>query len=100
MANTSCFTINEGSTFRVEFNFPDGNGGNADFTGFTVGISDADDCLGGLQATLVDPANALVELLLQDTSDLNEGSVFNFRVSYTQPNGDVGTTNKLGIMVV
>lgn len=99
-SESSCFTINEGSTFRVQFNWRDADGNALDFTGFTVGIYDADTGLEGLTATLLDPATALTELSMIDTSAIKEARRKAFRIGYTRPNGDVQTTNKLYIAAV
>ena len=95
------FEINKGSTLRRGITWPNGSGGAANLTGYTVDLTDVSSGLvaAGMTATFTNAAAGQIELLLTDegSATLALGRVHTFRIRLTQPNGDAITTNLLWI---
>jgi hypothetical protein len=90
------FSLNWGSDFTVQFNWPDGAGGNANLTGYAVSLIDLHPALAGqLTATLVTPASGLIRLDLPWSDTLPRGRTASFRLRVTSPGGVDATTNLL-----
>lgn len=93
------FDLNAGSDFAFSFNWPDGAGGNADLTGYTVSIFDASPSIASaIGATLTDAAEGLISVAMEWPTGLARGRQHYFQVKIAQGALDV-TTNRLWIDV-
>lgn len=75
------FDINAGSDLSFAFNWPDGAGGNANLTGYTVSIFRPDLAIRGtLTATLTDPMPGLIICNFQWSDQYTSGEELSFAV--------------------
>jgi len=100
MTNTNTFNINKGSDLTFSFNWPDGAGGNADLTGYTVSIYDETaNLIGNITAVLTTPNVGLITVTLEWVDAITVGVLESFSVKILLGSLDV-TTNKLWINVL
>ena len=93
------FLINWGSDLTAVFNWPDGSGGDADLTGWTVDAIDVHPALVGfLTVTLTDPPTGEITISVQWDDTMPYGRVMRFRVRISL-GGQEATTNRLWVKV-
>ena len=86
------FTVNRGTDLAFSFNWPNGAGGNANLTGFTVaGFEVTPAAAAYLTLTLTNPATGLITGRLEWNDALPGGRVVNFRVRISQGANDTAT---------
>ncbi len=91
------FEINRGSDLEFTLNWPDGAGGNADLTGYTVDLFDVSaNAVSFLTATLTTAATGLITVNFQWDDSIENGKTIYFRVRIVLGTLDQ-TTNKLWI---
>lgn len=91
------FIVNRGTDLTFSFNWPNGSGGNADLTGFTVSAFEVHPLLAPhLTLTLTTPATGLISGRVEWADTLPMGRVASFRVRITQGANDT-TTNPLWV---
>lgn len=120
MADPAQFEINRGSDLSFAFNWPDGAGGNADLTGYTVDIvfpqatvtsalsttqtidvtSPAPSTALEVSAALTTPSSGLITVTMQWNDALPLGNISSFRVRITAPDTTTTTTNEMRVTVV
>jgi len=94
------FKVNKGSDFSASFNWPNGSGGNADLTGYTVAIYDASTALTGfITATLTTANVGLITVAITWSETFTTGRDMSFRVKITSPGGVDTTTNELFVLI-
>ncbi len=87
------FIVNRGSDLTFSFNWPNGAGGNADLTGFTVAAFEAHPALAPhLALTLANPATGLITGRVEWSDSLPMGRIASFRVRITQGQNDTTTS--------
>jgi hypothetical protein len=92
------FYVNRGTDLIFSFNWPDGAGGNANLTGFTVSAFGADPYLEPyLTVTLANPATGLINGRVEWNNSFPESGPLGFRVRVTQGSNDT-TTNLLKVV--
>lgn len=95
---TDTFIINAGSDLAVQFAWPDGNGGGADLTGYTIEAIDVHPSLASaLSVSIADPASGLIALAVTWSDQIPRGRVAHFRLRLTS--GQRVTTNLLWLQV-
>ena len=96
MSETSIIQSNEGTLVSFSFNWPDGAGGNADLTGYTVDAYQVDSVFSGfVTVSLSDAANGLISASVAwDESFIDAADGKGFRVRITT-GGVATTTNKI-----
>lgn len=92
--------INYGSDLNFTFNWPDGGGGNADLTGYTVALTDLSHAWLSDYVTseVTDEGVGLITIDLQWHDKMPMGRVMHFRIAISQSGYDI-TTNRLWIEV-
>ena len=91
------FYVNKGTDLTFSFNWPNGSGGNADLTGFTVSGYDVEYYLEPyLTLTLTNPSQGLITGRIEWNEALPEGRYVYFRVRIKQGEEDV-TTNRIWV---
>lgn len=96
-AMSDTFIVNRGTDLAFSFNWPDGGGGSADLTGYTISAFEADPAIASyLSLTLVDAANGLISGVLAWNDALPMGRVASFRVRITK-DGTHTTTSPLWV---
>jgi hypothetical protein len=97
-SSESTFMLNKGTDLDFSFNWPDGEEGNADLTGYTVTASDVDPrLLPYLTLTLTDPSTGLITGRVEWSDELPMNGAAQFRVKISQGANDT-TTNLLRVM--
>lgn len=91
------FTVNAGSDLSFSFQWPNGLGGFADLTGWTVDAVDVHSALEPvLSVTLVEPATGTIAVRIDWADTLPMGRVASFRLRIAQ-GGNEATSNQLWI---
>lgn len=87
--------VNKGSGLVYQFNWPDGAGGNANLSGYTVDAYEpATEIASFLAITLVTPAVGLIQVQVSwDASLAADDLDLTFRVRINPPSGQPQTTN-------
>lgn len=89
---TDTFYVNRGTDLNFSFNWPDGAGGNADLTGFTVAAFDVNPRLAPyLTITLTDPLEGLITGRVEWNDSLPANGSADFRIRITQGSNDTST---------
>lgn len=95
---TDTFIFNAGSDLAVQFAWPDGNGGAADLTGYTIEAIDVHPALTDALAVAIDDAAAgLISIAITWSDQIPRGRVAHFRLRLTS--GQRVTTNLLWLQV-
>ena len=98
MSCNSTFEVNRGSDFTFSINWPDGAGGNADLTGYTVGLIDVAAALAPyITATLTDAATGQITTRVEWSDTFRTGQTMRFRLQVAQ-DGNENSTNLLGVV--
>jgi len=86
------YLVNKGTDLNFTFNWPDGAGGNADLTGYTVAAYDVDSAISSLLTVTLTTANVgLITVSLQWDETLSIGVEYKFRIKSTLSALDVST---------
>ena len=86
------FYVNRGTDLNFSFNWPDGNGGNANLTGYTVSAMDVNPRLVPyLTVTLTDPPTGLISGRIEWNDSLPANGSVEFRIKITQGVNDTST---------
>ena len=100
MINTDTFLVNWGSDLRKQFNWPNGAGGNANLTGFTLTVIDVHPLLvGAVSAVIITQATGLVEIRVDWADTIPRGRVAYFRLKITSGAGIDESTNAMWLDV-
>jgi hypothetical protein len=92
------FRVNRGSDLTFVVEWPNGEGGAADLTGWTVGIFEPVACLEGLvTATMDDPSTGVIRTRIEWRDGQPSGEYLSFRLSI-QKDAEDQTTNLLGVI--
>lgn len=96
----STFRVNRGSDLTFSYNHPDGAGGNADLTGWTVSIFEPSSFIAdAITATLEDPASGLIQIRVDWELITNtKVEAHSFRVLIDNGAGEQQSTNKLTVV--
>jgi hypothetical protein len=95
---TATFNVNRGSDLTFEITWPDGAGGAADLTGYTVGIFEPSPAIAGLvTATMDDPATGVIRVRIEWADGTPCRKRMTFRVSVSIGDEDQ-TTNLLAVI--
>lgn len=94
------FILNKGSFLNFSFNWPNGSGGNANLSGYSVTSFDVhEDLVGLLSLSLTTPATGLITGLITWNSKFLLGKNLYFRIKIISPSNVPTTTNKLWVNV-
>ena len=97
---TDTFVVNWGSDLRVPFNWPNGAGGNANLTGYTLSVIDVHPSLvGRVSATITDFPTGAILIALDWADTIERGRIGYFRLRVTSGAGIDATTNALWVDV-
>lgn len=97
---TDTFLLNWGSDLRKQFNWPNGAGGNANLTGFTLSVIDVHPQLvGAVSAVILTPATGLIEIRVDWADTIPRSRTSNFRLKITSGAGIDDATNALWLDV-
>lgn len=92
------FELNRGSDLTTTFNWPDGAGGNADLTGYTVTIFEPAPALADyITATITDEATGLISIRVEWSDTFKTGQLMRFRVQISLGT-EQQSTNELGVV--
>ena len=97
---TNTFILNEGSDFSFTFNWPNGSGGNANLTGFTVEVFDIPTSLAPfVTSQITTPSTGLIATTVTWNPKLSFGSPkLSFRIRIVSPSGVKTSTNLLSVV--
>ena len=97
---TDTFLVNWGSDLRKQFNWPNGAGGNADLTGYTLSVIDVNPLLvGAVSAVIITAATGLIEIRVDWVDTIPRSRTANFRLKITSGTGIDASTNALWLDV-
>jgi hypothetical protein len=100
MTTSDTFILHRGSDFRESLIWPDGNGGAANLTGFTVDATDVQaDLQALLQVTSPMLSSGVINFGFDWVPTIKDGRRMYFRLRVTDPTGFDQTTNRLWIDV-
>jgi hypothetical protein len=92
------FERNRGSDLSFSFNWPDGAGGNADLTGYTVAIFEPAAALADyITATITDAATGLIAVRVEWSDTFRTGQLMRFRLQISQGT-EQQSTNEMGVI--
>lgn len=93
------FTLNRGSDLSFQFNWPNGIGGNANLTGYTISGFEVHPTLASnLTLNIQSPSTGLITGLINWANNMPSGRVMSFRIKLTLGETDI-TTNQIWIDV-
>lgn len=86
------FEVNYGSDLTFDIPWPDGAGGVADLTGWTIALLDVTEAISGLvTATSADLSTGIIRVRLEWSAALLKNTNYNFRVHISKAGEDQST---------
>lgn len=98
MSEPLVLRVNYGSDLEVDLPWPNGEGGNADLTGWTIEPFDVDERLDGLVSTAAaDPSTGVVRFAVQWADGHRKGAPLRSRVRVSR-GGQDATSNEIWVI--